>query len=284
MAGPPARLDENPEPAKAEAPPKVAASRIVHVTVYPDSALVTREVEVPAGAGAVELVVTPLPERTVNSSLYSENSDGIRVLTTRFRTRPVKENTREEVRKLEDEIKKLQANTRKIQADTEACKQNMGLLGKLENFTTVSTQHATEKGKLDSEATIALAKYLMEGRGEKTKEMVALQQQMETNAEQLEFAQRKPARDVGRHQQDGARRRHRGGQGECRRRKGAPQLSGGRGLVASAVQDAAPARTSRTISRSNTSPPSYSRPARSGRTSTWCCPRPSPCSTPPPRT
>ena len=186
-----AGADDAPEPAKAEAPPRIASSRITHVTVYADSALVTREVEVPAGAGTIELVVSPLPERTVNSSLYSESADGIRVLTTRFRTRPVKENTREEVRKLEDEVKKLQTNARKIQADMEACKQNMALLGKLENFTTVSTQHATEKGKLDSEATIALAKYLMEGRGEKTKEVVSLQQQMETNAEQLEFVQRK---------------------------------------------------------------------------------------------
>jgi hypothetical protein len=185
-----ARADDA-EAAKAEAPPKIAASKITHVTVYPDSALVTREVEVPAGAGTVELVVSPLPERTVNSSLYSESADGIRVLTTRFRTRPVKENTREEVRKLEDEVKKLQSNARKIQADMEACKQNMALLGKLENFTTASTQHATEKGKLDSEATIALAKYLMDGRTEKTKETVSMQQQMETNAEQLEFVQRK---------------------------------------------------------------------------------------------
>jgi hypothetical protein len=186
-----ARPDDPPEPDKAEAPPKVAASRIMHVTVYPDSALVTREVEVPAGAGTVELVVSPLPERTVNSSLYSESTEGMRVLATRFRTRPVKENTREEVRKLEDEVKKLQTNARKIQADMEACKQNMALLGKLENFTTVSTQHATEKGKLDSEATIALAKYLMDGRTERTKEVVTLQKQMEDNAEQLEFVQRK---------------------------------------------------------------------------------------------
>lgn len=186
-----ARADDKPEAAGAEVPPKLAASRITHVTVYPDSALVTREVEVPAAAGTVELIVSPLPERTVNSSLYSESAEGIRVLTTRFRSRPVKENTREEVRKLEDEVKKLQANMRKLQADMEACKQNMGLLGKLENFTSASTQHATEKGKLDSEATIALAKYLMDGRSEKTKEMVALQQQQESNAEQLEFVQRK---------------------------------------------------------------------------------------------
>src|SRR5262245_5157668 len=112
--------------AKAEAPPKMATSRITQVTVYPDSALVTREVEVPAGEGVMELVVSPLPQATVNSSLYSEGSEGTRVLTTRFRSRPVLEDTREEVRKLEDEIKKLtqrgaarQANIQEAQGNSE---------------------------------------------------------------------------------------------------------------------------------------------------------------------
>ena len=48
---------------------KSANSRIVAVTVYPNSALVTREVDVPEGTGSVELVVNPLPAQTVNSSL-----------------------------------------------------------------------------------------------------------------------------------------------------------------------------------------------------------------------
>ena len=114
-----ARPQEAPAPAAAqkESPPKIAASKITNVTVYPSNALVTREVEVPAGTGTMELVVSPLPERTVHSTLYSEGADGIRVMTTRFRSRPVKENPREEVRKLEDEIKKLQETARKIQAD-----------------------------------------------------------------------------------------------------------------------------------------------------------------------
>ena len=51
---------------------KTVASRVTAVTVYPNSALVTREVEVPAGTGTVELVVTPLPPQTINSSLYTE--------------------------------------------------------------------------------------------------------------------------------------------------------------------------------------------------------------------
>ena len=54
-----------------DAPPKLAPNRIVAVTVYPNSALVPREVDVPEGVGSVELVVNPLPAQTVNSSLYS---------------------------------------------------------------------------------------------------------------------------------------------------------------------------------------------------------------------
>ena len=101
-----ARTDP-PKENKTKNVPELAKSRIVHVTVYPNSALVTREVEVAAGKGIIELVVSPLPEHTVASSLYSESTKNVRVLTTRFRSRPVLEDTREEVRKLEDEIKSL---------------------------------------------------------------------------------------------------------------------------------------------------------------------------------
>ena len=79
------------------------------MTVYPGNALVTREVEVPPGNGLTELVIPDLPIRTMHNSLYSEGANGIRVLSTRFRTRPVEEDTREEVRKLEDERKKAGA-------------------------------------------------------------------------------------------------------------------------------------------------------------------------------
>src|SRR4051812_30625930 len=129
---------------KAEEPPKIATSRITHVTVYPDSALVTREVEVPGGgAGVVELVVSQMPEQTITSSLYAESSEGVRVLTTRYRMKAVKEDTREEVRRLEDESKKLGLAAQKIQADTRALEANIMLLTKLETFTSVSTTHAT---------------------------------------------------------------------------------------------------------------------------------------------
>src|SRR5262245_4614832 len=181
----------NGTPRAAGAGSAAARSKIVKVTVYPNSALVTREVEVPAGKGITELVVSELPLRTVNSSLYSEGSNGLRVLSTRFRTQPVFEDTREDVRKLEDEIKKLQLAAQKIQADIDSAKQNMMLLTKLEKFTEVTTVHSTEKGGLNGDTVITLAKYVMDQRAERAKEVVALQQQLQTNTEQAEFAKRK---------------------------------------------------------------------------------------------
>src|SRR5262245_20604729 len=185
------RADDPPANGKDPDAPRIAGSKITHVTIYPDSALVTREVEVPAGNGLHELVVNPLPEATISNSLYTESSEGIRVLTTRFRTRPVKEDTREEVRKIEEEMKKIQQESRKLQAEQAALQANMNLMTKLENFTTASTQHATEKGKLDSDAAIALAKYLMDGRQEKVKQQIAIGEQIIENQERMEFAQRR---------------------------------------------------------------------------------------------
>ena len=179
-----------PKEDPAAAAPKAGASRITHVTVYQQNALVTREVEVPEGKGSLELVVTPLPPETVNSSLYSEGGDGVRVLSTRFRSRPIKEDTREEVRKLEGELKKLQEAAQKLQADIKAVDMNMQMLTKLEGFTAVTTVQTTEKGGLNSETITTLAKYVMDNRAEKSKELVGLQQQLQNNAEQGEFIKR----------------------------------------------------------------------------------------------
>jgi uncharacterized protein (TIGR02231 family) len=191
-------LDQEAAPAAKEANPaapaagvKLAQSRLVAVTVYPNSALVTREVDVPEGPGTIELTVTPLPPATVNGSLYTEGTDGIRVLATRFRTRAVLEDTREDVRKLLDELKQLQLQQEKVEGDIKAAQANLLFLSKLESFTTATAGHAAEKGAPSGENAIALAKYLMEGRGDKYKEQVTLQQQAKAIEDKIEFARRK---------------------------------------------------------------------------------------------
>jgi uncharacterized protein (TIGR02231 family) len=178
-------------PAPAPAGVKLAASRVVAVTVYANNALVTREVDVPEGAGRFELTVAPLPPATVNGSLHTEGAEHIRVLATRFRTRAVLEDPREDVRQLQDELKQLQQSQEKTEGDLKAALANLQLLTKLEGFTATTATPAADKGVVNGEAAIALSKHIMLIRGEKSREQVELQQQLQATREKLEFARRK---------------------------------------------------------------------------------------------
>src|SRR4051794_4608860 len=185
-----------PKPATAPSKPPVAKgpttapSKVVLVTVYQGTALVTREVEVPAGQGLVEVVVSPLPPQTIDSSLYTEASDGLRILSTRYRTRAVKEDTRAEVRALQDQIKKMEAEQQRLQKEMQVAEQNLLFVGKLEQFTAATMQTLAEKGMLNGETTITLSKYVMSGREEIAKRQVELQQSQQANTEAIAFANR----------------------------------------------------------------------------------------------
>jgi uncharacterized protein (TIGR02231 family) len=77
----------------------------------------------------------------------------------------------------------------KLDSDIKAVQANLHLLTKLEN--PASAVHPSDKGAFNSESAIALTKYIMECRVDKSKELVALQQQVQLNQEKVEFAQRK---------------------------------------------------------------------------------------------
>ena len=177
-------------PSSSEAPANVAKSQVTAVTVYQGNALVTRLVDVPDGKGLVEVVVTPLPPSTVDSSLYAEGTDGLRVLSSRYRTRAVKEDTRAEVRAKEAQIRTLKLEAERLKNEAQTGEQNLQLLTKLENFTTVTMQNLAEKGLLNSESTLSLAKYVMTTRVDKAAAQVALQQKLQSNTEATEFAGR----------------------------------------------------------------------------------------------
>jgi hypothetical protein len=167
-----------------------AANRIVAVTIYQGNALVTREVTVPDGGGTMELAVSPLPAETIPNSVYTEGGDGIRILNTRFRTRAIKEDVREEVRKLQAQLKQLQQAAQRIETDVKTAEQNQAFLVKLEGFTGVTMQHLADKGFLNADATLSLSKFIMATRTDRAKEIVGLRQQIEANGEQAEFVKR----------------------------------------------------------------------------------------------
>jgi hypothetical protein len=179
--------------AEVLSPPRPAVSRIVAVTVYQGQALVTRKVSVPEGEGNVELVVTPLPPQTVDNSLYTEGADGLRVLSTRFRTRAVKDDTRQEVRARQDLLKKLSADALKLQKEIAVHEQDLQYIQKLEGFTGSALTSLTKQGRLNSEAILSLSKFIMENRAAKSTSETDLRQRLQANTESAEFVRRQLA-------------------------------------------------------------------------------------------
>jgi len=169
---------------------KAAPSKITAVTLYQQTALVTREVTIPDAPGLAEVVVSPLPAHTMQSSLYAEGGEGIRVLSVRFRTRAIAEDTREDVRKVEAQIKTLAQKAATLQSELKAIEDNLKLLDKLEGFTAKGLENLTDKGQLDADKIIVLAKFVQDDRSKRAKEAHLLKQQLEENTAQLKFAQR----------------------------------------------------------------------------------------------
>ena len=94
------------------------------------------------------------------------------------------------MRAKEAEIRTLKLEAERLKNEAQVADQNLQLLTKLENFTSVTMQHLAEKGLLNSEATLTLAKYVMTTRVEKAAASVAVQQKLQANAEATEFATR----------------------------------------------------------------------------------------------
>lgn len=182
---------------EASTPVKEVKSRVSHVTVYTASALITRDVEVPEGTGLMELIVNPLPPQVVDGTLYSEGNEGIRILTTRYRTRAIEQDVREEVKKLNEERKKLAISKQEMEAKQQVLNDNLALLVKLEGFTGATMQHLTEKGLLSADQTISLSKYIMETRATKSDELAKLRQMIQANQESDQFLARKLSEVAG---------------------------------------------------------------------------------------
>ena len=172
-------------------PPKTATSRITQVTVYPDTALVTREVQVPEAKGLHEVVVGALPATVVGNSLYGEGVEGIRVLATRYRTRAVEADTRKEVRELQMEEEKLNFETQRIASESKTMEANVAFLAKLEAFASATTTASTEKAKLDSLQVTKLATFLMETRKEQNQKIHEHNIQSQEIQKKIQFLQRK---------------------------------------------------------------------------------------------
>lgn len=140
--------------------------RLEAVTVYRGQALVTRAVDLAASAGLAEVVVTDLPARVLPGSLYADGGSGVSVRSVQFRTRPVSEDVRDDVRKIDAEIGALNDKLTELNGSLERLAQQRAYIDKMENFVAPTAQAEMTKGVLNAETLTTLAEFAFQKRDE----------------------------------------------------------------------------------------------------------------------
>jgi hypothetical protein len=160
------------------------AGRITEVVCYESSALVTREVAVPAGAGLVEVVVGPLPPSLRGDSLYAEGGgDGVRVLSTRFRQRVERDATDDLVRQRQAEVDELSAELEAVKTRIEAISEDLTFINQLQQTAANGLDADADDGAFAAADFIEFTNFingqrreLLLGRVEATREQQQLEQ------------------------------------------------------------------------------------------------------------
>ncbi|MBL9123707.1 MAG: DUF4140 domain-containing protein, partial [Planctomycetaceae bacterium] len=179
-----------PTAARADSDPLHARGKLDTVTVYRGQALVTRLVEVPAGAGLREVVITDLPAQLLPGSIFAEGGEGLTVRSVRYRERPVEEDIRAEVRTLDAQIRTLEDALEANQKQRELQAQQRQYLDKLEQFTAPTASVELTRGVLNADTLKSLSEFLLESRRALVEKELELNLQQRATTEQLQQAQR----------------------------------------------------------------------------------------------
>ena len=133
---------------------------ISKVIVYRGQALVTRTINVDVPSVASELIVKDLPANIVPESIYAQTSDNIKVLSVRYRQKAVKEDTREEVKRLDAEIEDVNNQISHAGWDYKHRRSQWEMFEKLRDFAVTAAKCDLNRGLLTFEPLEKLAEYI----------------------------------------------------------------------------------------------------------------------------
>jgi len=167
--------------------------KITEVRVYRGQALVTRDVEFDARAGAQDLVIAGLPERIVPSSLYASGEEGLSIRAVRYRDTAVTEEPRAEVRALDEKIEALGKEGRRIESALAVLNQRSQYLDKLEAFVAPTAQVEMTKGVLNPQALTQVTEMIFTSRDKNATEKLEAEERKAAIAEELALLQKKRA-------------------------------------------------------------------------------------------
>ncbi|QDU90955.1 hypothetical protein Pla175_43690 [Pirellulimonas nuda] len=186
-----------PNCATAQDDEKVDADRltdgdVTEVTVYQGQALVTRSVTLPGDqTGLQEVVVTNLPALILPESLYAEPGEGLEIRSVRYRTRPVEQDVRAEVRELDEQLQELRDELSAVEREQKLLADRTKYLNSLEGFTAGTAKNELEHGVLNAETLTSLTELIFSRREQVAAEELELAKSQRGLNEEINLATRK---------------------------------------------------------------------------------------------
>lgn len=154
---------------------------IRQVTLFRGQALVTREIDIPAGESARELTIGRLPENVVTDSVNAEGSETIEIRSVRVIRQASTDSNRADVRELTEKIATLtrerEGATRKLQL----LNKKIEYIDQLMEFSATTTQVDLGRGVLNATSLTELSNYSLD----KQTELHEAQLEMELQLNEL---------------------------------------------------------------------------------------------------
>lgn len=167
----------------------VSAGEITHVTLFRDSALVTRSVSLAGdqllSPGAHEILVTKLPEQLIVSSVFAEGDASVAIRAVRVVQEPVRESTRAEVQELDEQLGDLRLVVERLTKERLVAQQNLSTLDQMVAFSRQAADGDLNRGVLDAKAFTELLTYSMRQRAELNQRILELENETRETTEMV---------------------------------------------------------------------------------------------------
>lgn len=136
---------------------------ISDVIVYHGRALVTRTIELnKQPEGDLELLVEDLPERILPESIYAQATNGIQVLSVRYRVKEIEKDMRAEVRAIDEQIETTEKELYKVKRDLELAHHTAARFAKMWQFSFEGATVSLDRAAFSSETMKDFTTYLEE--------------------------------------------------------------------------------------------------------------------------
>lgn len=176
---------------KAGAKTNEVAGTISNVIVYRGEALVTRTIEADLPIGTSEMIVKDLPEKIKPESLYAQGPGNVTILSVRYRQRAVKEDTREEVKKLDAQIAEVSRTLKHAERDRKHISNLWRRYDPYWKLTIDTANSDLDRGLLQFEPIEKLTGYLEAKYNEAHKNGLQLEDEIDDIKQELDLLKRK---------------------------------------------------------------------------------------------